>query len=142
MQSAGAAEGAANLVAADRFADMMHYDESGAGSVAQAQQRLAQGRHGARIVFVLIVRGVERVENNDLGGGGPRGGHKVVQALRGAEQMAGGARVYQKMLIGSRSQHAAHEGETADELRDGQLELADEDAARRGDGEADAVNAG
>ena len=56
MQRAGAAESAANLVAADRFADMMHHHERGARSVAQAQQRLAQGRHGARIVFVLIVR--------------------------------------------------------------------------------------
>src|SRR3989441_10247265 len=103
MQGAGAAKGAANLVAADGFADMMHHDESGAGSVAQPQKGLTQGRHGARIVFVLIVRGVERVENNDLGGSGPRGGHEVVQALRGAEQMTGGARVHQKMLIGSRS---------------------------------------
>ena len=121
---------------------MMHHDKSGPGSVAQAQQRLAQGSHSARIVLVLIVRGVERVENDDLGGGGPRGGHEVIQALRGAERMAGGARVHQKILIGGRTQRAAHQGEAADELRDGQFELADEDSARRGDGKADAVRTG
>jgi len=70
MQSAGAAEGAANLVAADGFADMMHHHQSGAGRVPQAQQGLAQRRHGARVVFVLIVGGVEQVENDDFGGGG------------------------------------------------------------------------
>jgi len=80
---------------------MVHHHESGTRSVAQAQQGLAECRHGARIVLVLIVRGVERVENNDLGGGGARGGYEVVQALRGTEQMSGGACVYQKMLVGS-----------------------------------------
>jgi hypothetical protein len=44
--------------------------------------------HGAGIVFILIMRGVERVENQDLGGSGPRGGDKVIQTLGGAEQMA------------------------------------------------------
>ena len=38
-------------------------------SIAQAQQALAQRRHGARIVFILIVSGVERVQHDDLGGG-------------------------------------------------------------------------
>jgi hypothetical protein len=46
----------------------VHHDEKGAGGIAQVQQGLAQGRHGAGIIFVLIVRGVERVENQDLGG--------------------------------------------------------------------------
>jgi hypothetical protein len=88
MQGAGATKSAANLVAADRLADMVHNDESGAGGIAQAQQRLAQGGHGTGIVFILIVGGVERVENQDLGGSRPRGGDKVIQTLRGAEQMA------------------------------------------------------
>jgi hypothetical protein len=56
--------------------------------------------------------------------------------------MAGGPRVHQKMLIGRRSQGTVHEGEAADKLRHGQFELADEDAAGRGDGKADAVRAG
>src|SRR5205807_3323146 len=86
------------------FADMVHHDESGAGGIAQTQQRLAQGGHGAGIVFILIVCGVERVENQDLGVSRPCGGDKVIQTLRGAEQMACGARVHEKMLIGGRSQ--------------------------------------
>jgi hypothetical protein len=63
------------------------------------------------------------------------------QTLGGAEQMAGGARVHQKVLIGGGSQRAAHKGEAADKLRDRKFELAHQDAARRGDGKADAVRA-
>ena len=74
VPGARAAKGAADLVAADGFADVMHDDERGAGGFAQSQQTLAQGRHGTRVVFVLIVRGVERVENNDLGRGRAGGG--------------------------------------------------------------------
>ena len=44
MQGAGAAEGAADLVTADGFAHVMHHDQRGAGSFAQAQQPLAQRR--------------------------------------------------------------------------------------------------
>ena len=70
MQGAGAAEGAADLVTADGFAHVMHHDERGARSIAQAQQALAQSGHGARVVFILIVGGVERVQDDDLGSGG------------------------------------------------------------------------
>src|ERR1039458_9495705 len=49
MQSAGTSKGAANLVAANRFADMMHHDESGAGSVAQAKQRKTERRHSSHL---------------------------------------------------------------------------------------------
>src|SRR6266480_900617 len=38
MQGARAAKGAADLVTADGFADMVHDDESSAGGIAQAQQ--------------------------------------------------------------------------------------------------------
>jgi hypothetical protein len=38
--------------------------------------------------FILIVGGVEPVENQDLGGSGAGGGDKVIQTLRGAKQMA------------------------------------------------------
>src|SRR5229473_8238703 len=104
MQRAGAAEGAANLVAADRFADMVHDHQSGAGSVAQVQQRLAQSRHGARIVFILIVSGVERVEDDDLGGGNLGGGEEVIHSLGCAEQMTGSAGVDQEVEIRGASQ--------------------------------------
>jgi hypothetical protein len=85
------------------------------------------------------VGGVERIENQDLGGRCPRGGDKVIQTLGGAEQMAGGARVHKKMLIGGRSQSTAHVREAADKLRDRKFELADENTARRRDGKAKAV---
>ena len=80
-------------------------------------QRLTQGGHGAGIIFILIVRGVERVENQDLSGRRPRGGDKVIQTLGGAEQMACGARVHQETLIGGRSQRTAPEREAADKRR-------------------------
>src|SRR5215471_6375578 len=67
VQGAGAAEGAADLVATDGFSHVMDHDEGGAGSFAQAQQTLAQGRHGAGVVFILIVGGVERVQEDDVG---------------------------------------------------------------------------
>jgi hypothetical protein len=38
-------------------------------NVDQGPNLYERSRYGARIVFVLIVGGVERVQNNDLGGG-------------------------------------------------------------------------
>src|SRR5258708_18367030 len=134
MQRAGAAEGAADLVAANGFADMVHYNQSGPGSVAQAQQRLAESRHGAGIVFVLIVSGVERVEDDHLGGGGLGGGEEVIHSLGCAEQMTGSAGVDQEVEIRGASQRSPHDRQAADKLQDGEFELADEDAARSGDG--------
>jgi len=52
VQRRGAAEGAADLIAPDRFAHVMHHDECRFGSIAQPQQALAQRRHGARIVLI------------------------------------------------------------------------------------------
>jgi hypothetical protein len=142
MQGAETTEGAADFITANRFAYMMHHHQSGARGVAQPQQRLTQSRHRPRIVFVLIVRGIERIENNDFSGGGARGGHKVGESLRRAEQMALGACVHQKLLIGGCAQRTPHDGKAADELRDGKFELTDQDTARRRDGKADAVRAG
>lgn len=125
MEGAGATKGAADLETRDRFADMMHHDERSFGSIAQAQQGLAQRRHGAGVVFVLIVSGVERVEDDDLGGGSLSGGEEVIHSLRCAEQMAGGASVDEQVLIGGRVDDAAHGCQAVDELRDGKFELAD-----------------
>src|SRR5260370_20217099 len=88
-----AAESAANLVTADRFAYMMHDDQLRLGRITQPQQALTQRRHRARIVFVLVVGGVQSVEHDDLGGGLTGGVEKVTQSLRSAEQMADRARV-------------------------------------------------
>ncbi len=41
MQGAGAAKGAADFEARDRFANMMHHDQSSLRGIAQAQQGLA-----------------------------------------------------------------------------------------------------
>ena len=74
MQRAGTAKGAADLVTADRFAHVMNHDQRGARGIAQAEQTLAERSHGARVVLVLIVGGVERVQHDDLGSGGRGGG--------------------------------------------------------------------
>ena len=67
MQGAGATESTADLVTPDRLSDMVNHDQRGAGSFAQPQQTLTQRGHGTRIVFVLIMRGIQRVQNDDLG---------------------------------------------------------------------------
>src|SRR6202521_1210055 len=85
----------------------MHHDERRLGSIAQAQQGLAQRRHGARVVFILIVSGVKRVQDDDFGGGSLSGGEEVIQSLRRAEQMAGGVGVDQEVEIGGGA-HARH----------------------------------
>jgi hypothetical protein len=46
------------------------------------------------------------------------------------------------MLIGRWAQTAPHQSQAAHELRQGQLELADEDAAGAGDGETETVDTG
>ena len=56
--------------------------------------------------------------------------------------MPGGTRIHEEILICGRSHVATHERQTANELRDGQFELADQHAARRRDGKAGAVRAG
>jgi hypothetical protein len=66
----------------------------------------------------------------------------MTETLRGAEHVPLGARVHQKILIGGLAEYASHDRETVDELRNGKLELADEDAPGSGDRKADAVYAG
>jgi hypothetical protein len=59
-----------------------------------------------------------------------------LEALRRAEQMAGGAGVDKQVLIGAAAHGVPHRSQAADELRDRQLELADEHAARGGNRKA------
>src|SRR5204862_7377210 len=89
-----------------------------------------------------IVSGVERVQDDDLGGGSLGGAEEVMQSLRRAEQMAGGAGVDQEIEIRGGAHSSSHDRQTADKLRDGKFELADQDAARRGDGTPSAVRTG
>jgi len=71
------------------------------------------------------VSGVERVEEDDLGGGSLSGGEEVIHSLGCAEQMAGGASVDEQVLIGCRVDDAAHDRQAGDKLWDGKFELAD-----------------
>ena len=142
VQRAGAAEGAADLVTADRFAHVVDDDQRSARSFSQTQQALAQSGHGAGVVFVLIVCRVQRVQDDDLGRSGACGGEEVIQALGCAEQVAGGACIHEQVLIRRVSHDATHGGQAADELRDGQLKLADEHTARCRDGKPGAVRTG
>jgi hypothetical protein len=127
---------------ADRFSDMVDNHKGGAGSIAQPQQGLTQRCHRACIVFILIVRRIERVENNDVGGCGPCRCHEMIQPLCGTEEMSDSARVHQEMLIGGSSQGAAHDGEAIYKLWHGQLELTDQNTARRRDRKPDAIGTG
>ena len=88
--------------------------------------------------FVLIVRGVKRVENDDLGGGGLRSGEEVTHALRGTEQMASGAGIDQQILIPAAVPMALRiAGQAVDELRHREVRTpADQNPARSQDGEA------
>src|SRR5215470_8965419 len=108
MQRTGATKGATDFLPADRFADMMHHDESGLGSIPQAQQGLAQSRHGAGIVFILIMSGVERIQDDDFGGGGLRRGQEVLQSLRSTQQMSSGSSIDQQMMVRRRPQATPH----------------------------------
>ena len=66
----------------------------------------------------------------------------MIQALRRAEQMAGGAGVHQQVLVGGGSQGTAHGRQTGNKLRHWELELADEHTAGGRHVEAGAVFAG
>src|SRR2546421_4473079 len=100
MQSARAAERAADLITTDGFFYVMHDDQSCVRGIAQAEQSLAEGSHGARIVFVLIVSRVQGVENDYIGFGGTDRAQEVIQPARCAEQMAGGFGVDEEIGIG------------------------------------------
>jgi hypothetical protein len=114
------------------------------GSIQQYNKQNKDSKthpNGTGIVLVLIVGGVERIEDDDLGLGLLRRGQEVRQALRGAEQMTGGTGIDKQVVIGSLAQDTAHGSEPAGELRDGQFELAHQHPARPHDREAEPVRA-
>ena len=142
MESGRAAESTAEFVASGGFADVMDDDESGVGLVAEAEQGLAKSGHGAGVVFVLIVSGVERVDDKDFGLDRTGGVKEVIQAGGGAEQMAAGAGVDKEIGIGAIADALAHSGEPESKLRSRQFKLKDQDAARSRDVETGVVAAG
>ena len=54
-------------MAASRLFDMVDNNQGRLGSIAQPDQSLTESGHGARIVFVLIVSRVERIDDDNIG---------------------------------------------------------------------------
>ena len=67
--------------------------------------------------------GVQRIENDYFRCGGLSRGQKVVEALRCAEEMAGGASIDEQVRICRVTQGLAHLGQARGELLSGKLEL-------------------
>jgi hypothetical protein len=82
VQRRRAAEGAADLIAADGLAHMMHHNQRRSRGIAQPQQALAQRGHGARVVLILIVGEIQGIQNDHFGRGLACGYEKMIQALR------------------------------------------------------------
>jgi hypothetical protein len=115
-------------MAARRLFDMVDNNERGVGIIAQPDQSLAKSRHGARVVFILIVSGVKRIDDDDVGLNGTGGLKEVIQAGRGTEHVTGGTRIDEEIGVGAIADGCAHGGQTQSKLRRGQFELTDQDA--------------
>ena len=81
---------------------MVHDDKGGVRSLPQAQQGLTERGHGAGIVLVLVVCGIERIQDDDLGVRGARRCQEVLEALGSAEQMADGADIDEQVYASRR----------------------------------------
>ena len=109
MECTGTAKGAADFVSGNGLSNMVDNDESRVRCIAQAEQCLAESRHGARIVFILIVSGVERIEHDDFGSGGAGSDYEVIETLRCTEQMSCGPRIHQQVMIRSGTEITPHD---------------------------------
>src|SRR2546426_1564333 len=98
-------------MAAGRLADMVDNDESGLRRIAQPDQGLTKSGHGAGIVFILVVSGVERIDDDDIGLDGTRGLEEVIQAGGGTEHMSGDSRVNKEIGIGAVANGLTHRGQ-------------------------------
>lgn len=112
VQRRRAPEGAADLVAADGLSNMVDDNERRVRGIAQPEQALAQRRHRAGVVLVLIVGRVQGIQHDDFGGGLARGDQEMIQTLRRAEQGVpsgpGSAGVHQQVMIGGGTQGTTH----------------------------------
>ena len=106
----------------------MDDDESGLGRIAQPNQGLTESGHGAGVVFILVVSGVERIDDNDIGLNRTRRVKEVIQAGGGAEHMSRDAGIDKEIGIGAIADGVAHGGQTESKLRSGQFKLADQDS--------------
>ena len=66
MKGARTSEGGSDFVPRYGFFHVVYHNERSFGFVAQLQKGLAQGGHSACIVFILVVCGVEGVQDDDL----------------------------------------------------------------------------
>ncbi len=108
----------------------------------QAQQTLAQSGHGAGVVFVLIMSGVERIEHEDLGLCRAGGGQKMIQTVVSAQEMPGGAGIHPEIVIGGRAERLAHLSQSSRKGLQGKLELTEQDPSRSGNVKAGSGRAG
>src|SRR5207249_11761294 len=122
MKSRRAAESAAQFMTARGLADMMDDDEGGPGRIAQADQGLTESRHGACVVFILVVSGIERIDDDDIGLNRTRRVQEVIQTGGGAEHMAGDAGIDKEVRIGAVADGSAHGGQTESKLWSWQFE--------------------
>jgi hypothetical protein len=90
MQSTRAAKGAADFFAGNGFSGMVDDNQSSLSGIAQVQQCLAESRHSAGVVLILIVSGVERIEHDDFGSRSPGGEYEMMETLGCTEEMSRG----------------------------------------------------
>jgi hypothetical protein len=67
MKGPRTSEGRSDFVPRYGFFHVVYHNERSFGFVAQVQKGLAQGGHSPCIVFILVVCGVEGVQDDDLG---------------------------------------------------------------------------
>src|SRR6516164_7739764 len=129
-------------MAARRLFEMVDNNQGRLGSITQADQSLTESGHGARIVFVLIVSGVERIDDDDIGTNGTGRLKEVIQAGCGTEHMARDAGVDEEIRVGAIADSFAHGGQTQSKLRGGQFKLTDQNALGSRDMKASVLAAG
>src|SRR3989449_10982018 len=106
-------------MAAGRLADMVDNDESGLRRIAEPDQGLTESGHGAGVVFILVVSGVERIDDDDVGLNRACGVQEVIEAGRGTEHMARDARIEKEIVICALADSFTHGGQAESKLRRG-----------------------
>ena len=116
----------------------MNDDQSCLGGVTKAQQRLAERGHGARVIFVLVVGGIQRIQDDDFRFGGLGRGQEVIESLGCVQEMARGTSIDEQVLIRRLTQRLTHLSQARGKLLGGKLKLANQHTTRHGNLEAGA----
>ncbi len=117
-------EGRSDFVSRDGFFDVVYHDERSFCFITQAQKCLAQGGHRPGIVFILVVGGVEGVQDDDLSFGLFCSVKEVFESFCGGKEVSLGTGIDEKPVIGGNSERLPHGIESSDELFGWELELA------------------